>query len=179
MSSSEAEEEREENKPEGEQDPDFNQVETPNTTGSRGFCIILLSQHDGTSLLLTASPAVASAIAVTAVARHRSGVWREPLLVANPSVLPTLTRSGSLSRGLFQRFLPSLPSPRRALGCGGVGFSTLLGLLMVFCLLFLDQRRHEAPEGLTPELRHLPKARHQAEHPAPQSPGRESAARLS
>ena len=28
VSSSEAEEEREENKPEGEQDPDFNQVET-------------------------------------------------------------------------------------------------------------------------------------------------------
>lgn len=40
VSSSEAEEEREENKPEGEQDPDFNQVEIKNTTRFLGFCII-------------------------------------------------------------------------------------------------------------------------------------------
>lgn len=52
VSSSEAEEEREENKPEGEQDPDFNQVEIKNTARFLGFCIILLSQHDGIALLL-------------------------------------------------------------------------------------------------------------------------------
>lgn len=50
VSSSEAEEEREENKPEGEQDPDFNQVETQTNVRSWGFCITLLSQQGGTSL---------------------------------------------------------------------------------------------------------------------------------
>ncbi|NXW38741.1 UBP48 hydrolase, partial [Phaetusa simplex] len=56
VSSSEAEEEREENKPEGEQDPDFNQVEIKNTTRFLGFSIILLSQRDG-----RAPPATSSA----------------------------------------------------------------------------------------------------------------------
>jgi len=37
VSSSEAEEEREENKPEGEQDPDFNQVEIKTPTRFLGF----------------------------------------------------------------------------------------------------------------------------------------------
>lgn len=37
VSSSEAEEEREENKPEGEQDPDFNQVEIKNTARFLSF----------------------------------------------------------------------------------------------------------------------------------------------
>lgn len=59
VSSSEAEEEREENKPEGEQDPDFNQVEMKNPIRFLDFCIILLSQHDGiTTLLLCISLAV-------------------------------------------------------------------------------------------------------------------------
>lgn len=58
VSSSEAEEEREENKPEGEQDPDFNQVEMKNPIRFLDFCIILLSQHDGiTTLLLCISVA--------------------------------------------------------------------------------------------------------------------------
>lgn len=51
VSSSEAEEEREENKPEGEQDPDFNQVEVKNPIRFLDFSIILLSQHDGITTL--------------------------------------------------------------------------------------------------------------------------------
>lgn len=52
VSSSEAEEEKEENKPEGEQDPDFNQVEMKNRIRLLDFCIILLSQHDGITTFL-------------------------------------------------------------------------------------------------------------------------------
>lgn len=47
VSSSEAEEEREENKPEGEQDPDFNQVEIKTATRFLGLCILPSSQHGG------------------------------------------------------------------------------------------------------------------------------------
>lgn len=57
VSSSEAEEDREENKPEGEQDPDFNQVDIKTTTRRLGFCVIPSSQRHTPALLLCLAPA--------------------------------------------------------------------------------------------------------------------------
>lgn len=80
VSSSEAEEEREENKPEGEQDPDFNQVEMKNLVRFLEFCVILLSQHGGiTILLLCVSLAAEKCLKLSfESSNHTSaGFWRD------------------------------------------------------------------------------------------------------
>lgn len=99
---------------------------------------------------------------------------------ASPSVLLIFACGGSLSKGLFNA--SCLPShdrlARNALWGYGedVFFRQSQTWAPDFCLLLPDQRRCEAPEDLAPELHHLPKARYQAEHPAPESQRGESAA---
>lgn len=89
VSSSEAEEEREENKPEGEQDPDFNQVEIKNTTRFLGFCIIFLSQHDGIALLLHLPLAGKNNSVLNYFNGHTTPslcFWRDQILMVTPTL---------------------------------------------------------------------------------------------
>lgn len=97
---------------------------------------------------------------------------------ANPSFLATLRFPMGFST---LRAVPRVTdSPKTPPGPPGIRIfpqsQTWALDFLVFLPLFLGQRWCEAPEGLAPELRHVPKTRHQAEHPAPQSPRGESAA---
>lgn len=129
VSSSEAEEEREENKPEGEQDPDFNQVETPEP---RGFCIILLSQHDGTSLLLHGNTSRGfsprgnggSTPSLWGLERATAGGDR---FQANPSVLPNSHAAVRFPGAFFSASCLPSPDPNGLWGTEGLDFPPFWG----------------------------------------------------